>query len=103
MNRSLLVSLVFAAACAHPAATPIGNTVASNPTASTTALVVVMNGQEVWIGNDTIEAEDAPSRYLGALAGIKAGWAAANVVGALPPGSVGEIVTYDDHVALASP
>lgn len=67
------------------------------------AIAFVMNGQEVWIGNDEIEPADSPARFLGALASIKEAITNADLAHTVPAGSVGLLVTYGDVARLRVP
>ena len=62
----------------------------------TIAIAFVINGQEVWIGNDDIEAEDSPSRYLGILKSLKTALQEVPFATAGPAGSKGVLISYAD-------
>lgn len=66
------------------------------------ALAIVMNGWEIWIGNDVevpeVSKED-PSRYPGVLIGLRAALDKVNFANAGPPGSVGTVIIYADTVS----
>ena len=62
----------------------------------TIAVALVINGQEVWIGNDDIEAEDSPSRYLGILKNLKTALQEVPFATAGPAGSKGILISYAD-------
>ena len=60
------------------------------------AIAIVINGQEVWIGNDDIEPEDSPSRYLGILKNLKTALQEVPFATAGPGGSKGILISYAD-------
>ena len=60
------------------------------------AVALVINGQEVWIGNDDIEPEDSPSRYLGILKNLKTALQEVPFATAGPAGSKGILISYAD-------
>jgi hypothetical protein len=62
----------------------------------TIAVALVINGQEVWIGNDDIEPEDSPSRYLGILKSLKTALQEVPFATAGPAGSKGILISYAD-------
>lgn len=62
----------------------------------TIAVALVINGQEVWIGNDDIEPEDSPSRYLGILKNLKTALQEVPFATAGPAGSKGILISYAD-------
>jgi hypothetical protein len=64
------------------------------PSGQGIALALLVSGQEVWMGNDDLLDADDPSRYHGALKGIRAALGAKAMAG-YPPGSVGMILRYD--------
>ncbi len=70
-----------------------------NKGTETLALAIVMNGWEMWIGNDDYLPEDDPSRYPGVLNGLRTALDKVNFGNAGPPGSVGTIIVYDDSVS----
>jgi len=67
------------------------------PGGNSVALVVLMQGGEVWVGNDDIEPAGEPSQYRGALKAIRAAVAKTSMTG-FPAGSQGAVLTYDDKV-----
>ncbi len=69
----------------------------------TLALALVINGQEVWIGNDEITAEDAPDRHTGILKGLKQGLQSVPFATAGPEGSKGVLITYGDKPEIRVP
>jgi len=69
----------------------------------TLALALVINGQEVWIGNDEIEGEDSPYRHLGILKGLKQGLQSVPFATAGPAGSKGILITYEDKANIRVP
>ncbi len=66
----------------------------------TLALALVINGQEVWIGNDELTAEDAPDRHTGILKGLKQGLQSVPFATAGPAGSKGVLITYGDKAEI---
>jgi hypothetical protein len=62
----------------------------------TLAIAFVINGQEVWIGNDDIEPEESPSRYLGILKNLKTALQEVPFATAGPAGSKGILISYAD-------
>lgn len=62
----------------------------------TIAIALVINGQEVWIGNDDIEPEDSPSRYLGILKSLKTALQEVPFATFGPAGSKGILISYAD-------
>ena len=69
----------------------------------TIAIALVVEGGEVWMGNDDFESEDSPTRYLGALKGIKRGIDALDLAHRMPPGSLGMVITYDVRPSIKLP
>ncbi len=67
-----------------------------NSGGETIAVALVINGQEVWIGNDDIEPEDSPSRYLGILKNLKTALQEVPFATAGPAGSKGILISYAD-------
>ncbi len=68
----------------------------------TLALAIVMNGWEVWIGNDkeVKEVHDGDSDlFPGVLIGLRAALDKVNFATAGPPGSVGTVIIYSDSVS----
>ena len=69
----------------------------------TIAVAFVMNGQEVWIGNDEIEPEDSPARHLGILKNLKQALQTVPFATAGPPGSKGVLISYHDKAEVKVP
>lgn len=70
------------------------------------AVAIVMNGWEMWIGNDKeVPAihEDDPSRYPGVLIELRSALDKLNFKDAGPPGSLGMIITYGDKPVIRVP
>jgi len=65
------------------------------------ALAIVYNGQEVWLGNETFEADDG-ARFIGALPGVRA---AIDEIAAqrYPAGSQVALVAYATGAAIRLP
>jgi hypothetical protein len=97
-----LRALVVVAACSACGGASSNTTSTSSPTAKSdaqpAAVVVLLSGWEVFIGNDqAIPAED-PSRYLGHLTELDAAWPKLAALGA---GSTAELVVYADRAKVA--
>ena len=60
------------------------------------AIAIVMNGWEIWIGNDDILPEGDPSRFPGVLKSLEAALDKVSFKDAGPPGSLGVVITYAD-------
>lgn len=69
----------------------------------TIAVAFVMNGQEVWIGNDEIEGEDSPARHLGILKNLKQALQTVPFATAGPAGSKGVLISYHDKAEVKIP
>lgn len=67
------------------------------------AIAIVMNGWEIWIGNDKVLPEDDPSRYPGVLEAFEGALDKVNFKDAGPAGSVGTVITYADKAAVRIP
>jgi hypothetical protein len=66
----------------------------------TIAIAFVINGQEVWIGNDDIEAEESPARHLGILKNLKQALQTVQFSSAGPAGSKGVLISYGDKAEV---
>ncbi len=69
----------------------------------TIAVAFVINGQEVWIGNDEIEAEESPARHLGILKNLKQALQTVPFATAGPAGSKGVLISYGDKAEVKVP
>lgn len=69
----------------------------------TIAVAFVINGQEVWIGNDDYEAEESPARHLGILKNLKQALQTVPFASAGPAGSKGVLITYGDKAEVKVP
>jgi len=69
----------------------------------TIAVAFVFNGQEVWIGNDDIEPEESPARFLGILKNLKSALQTVPFATAGPPGSKGVLIVYGDKAEVRVP
>jgi hypothetical protein len=69
----------------------------------TIAIAIVVEGQEIWMGNDDFEAYDSPARYQGALKDIKRAIDALDLANTMPAGSLGTIITYDERPWIKLP
>jgi hypothetical protein len=67
------------------------------------AIAIVMNGWEIWIGNDKVLPEDDPSRYPGVLEAFEAALDKVDFKSAGPAGSMGTVITYADKAAVRIP
>jgi len=67
------------------------------------AIAIVMNGWEIWIGNDDVLPEGDPSRFPGVLKGFEAALDKVQFKDAGPPGSVGTVITYADNAVVRIP
>lgn len=67
------------------------------------ALAIVLHGQEVWMGNTSIEPPDSPAAYAGALASVRAAVEDLASSRQLPVGSQGALIRYADTVRLVHP
>lgn len=74
-----------------------------NQGSDTIAIALVINGSETWIGNDDIEPEESPSRYLGVLKGLKTALQNVPFATAGPAGSLGVLITYGDTAEVKLP
>lgn len=92
-TRSIALACVAVAACSAPARPPISN----QPVAGSrgVALAVVLNGWELFAGNDTLLPADDPSRYPGVLPALDAELTKLATV----PG-LATLIVYDDHATV---
>ncbi len=70
------------------------------------AIAIVMNGWEMWIGNDKEVPEireDDPSRYPGVLIELRTALDRLKFQESGPPGSLGMIITYGDRPVIRVP
>lgn len=67
------------------------------------AIAIVMNGWEIWIGNDKVVPEDDPSRYPGVLEALEGALEKVDFKNAGPPGSTGTVITYADKAVVRIP
>jgi len=63
----------------------------------------VLNGWEIWIGNDDVLPEDDPSRYPGVLKALASALDKVNFKDAGPAGSTGVVITYADKAIVRIP
>ncbi len=66
----------------------------------TIAVAFVINGQEVWIGNDDLEPEESPARHLGILKNLKQALQTVPFATAGPAGSKGVLISYGDKAEV---
>ena len=66
----------------------------------TVAIALVINGQEVWVGNDDIEDKDSPSLYPGILKDLKIALQNVPFATAGPTGSKGVLISYADKAEI---
>ena len=69
----------------------------------TWAVMFVVQGGEIYAGNDELIAEDDPSRYLGILKALEGALNAVDLAHELPRGSKVGIVTYDSAARIKAP
>lgn len=62
----------------------------------TVAIAIVLEGWEIWIGNDDLLPEDDPSRYPGVLKALEQALDRVNFKDAGPKGSKGMVIVYAD-------
>ena len=76
-----------------------------NQGTETLAVAIVMNGWELWIGNDKEAglAEDDPTRRQGVLIELRAALDKLSFKDAGPPGSLGMVITYGDRAVARVP
>ncbi len=74
-----------------------------NQGTETVAIAIVMNGWEVWIGNEDMVPEDDPSRYPGVLKSLESALDRLSFKDAGPPGSLGTVITYADKAVVRIP
>lgn len=67
------------------------------------AIAIVMNGWEMWIGNDTYRPRSDSTRERGALAAVQAAIDKVNLKAFAPQGSVGAVITYADSARIRVP
>ncbi|MBA3465441.1 MAG: VWA domain-containing protein [Deltaproteobacteria bacterium] len=81
----------------------VGEPVAAPPAAvKPVAVAIVMEGWEMWIGNDQLVDEAAPDSFQGALKPLKDAFARVSW-SSLPAGSRATVVTYTDHASVRHP
>ncbi len=69
----------------------------------TIAIALVINGQEIWIGNDDIVDKDSPDFHLGVLKGLKQALQSVSFGAAAPAGSLGILISYSDKPEIKIP
>jgi hypothetical protein len=69
----------------------------------TVAIAIVLEGWEIWIGNDDYIPEDDPSRYPGILKSLQQALDKVNFKEAGPKGSLGMVITYADRAIVRVP
>ena len=67
------------------------------------AIAIVMNGWEIWIGNDDVLPEGDPSRFPGVLKSLEAALDKVQFKDAGPAGSLGTVITYADSATVRIP
>ncbi|MBA3393003.1 MAG: FHA domain-containing protein [Deltaproteobacteria bacterium] len=68
----------------------------------TIAIALVINGQEIWIGNEEVET-DAASQYSGVLKNLTSAIDRLKLGEAGPPGSMGVIISYSTGAEIKVP
>ena len=110
---SSFVLAVLVVACSAPAKPAPVSDQARDPDPTTRAsdeltttkpisLGLVINGQEIWAGNEEVEADPA-AQYHGALDGLRAAITEAPPSGKLPAGSQAVVVTYATGAVVRLP
>lgn len=69
----------------------------------TVAIALVIEGWEIWIGNDDLLPEDDPSRYPGVLKALESALDTVVFKDIGPKGSKGVVITYGDKAVLRVP
>lgn len=69
----------------------------------TVAIALVIEGWEIWIGNDDLLPEDDPARYPGVLKALEQALDRINFKDAGPKGSKGVVITYGDKATVRIP
>jgi hypothetical protein len=64
------------------------------------AIALVMNGWEIWIGNDDVLPDGDPSRFPGVLKSLEAALDKVSFKDAGPSGSLGTVITYADSATI---
>lgn len=67
------------------------------------ALAIVVQGSEVWVGNDGVLPADDPSRFVGALAPMRKALGSGAFVTGAPAGSQAMLITYGDKATVKAP
>jgi FHA domain len=67
------------------------------------AMVIILEGWEIWIGNEDYVPEDDPSRYPGILKSLQQALDKVNFKEAGPKGSMGMVITYADKAVVRVP
>ena len=68
----------------------------------TVAIALVLNGQELWIGNEDVETDES-NKYPGILKGLKTALQTVPFASAGPNGSKGVFITYNNKVEVKVP
>ena len=68
----------------------------------TLAIALVINGQEIWIGNDDIETDEA-AKYTGVLKNLISAIDRLKLAEAGPPGSKGIVISYSTGAEVKTP
>lgn len=74
-----------------------------NKGTDTLAVAIVMQGWEMWIGNDTYRPKDDQTRTKGVLVPLAAALDKLGLKDAGPAGSVGMVITYADRAKIRVP
>ncbi|HEY0251994.1 MAG TPA: hypothetical protein VGC41_10730, partial [Kofleriaceae bacterium] len=75
---------------------------AYNEGKETIAIALVINGQEIWVGNDDVETDDI-AKYAGVLKSLAAEIDKLDFATNAPPGSQGMIVSYSQGAEVKAP
>ena len=74
-----------------------------NQGSDTLAVAIVMQGWEMWIGNDTYRSAKDPTRAAGMLTPLQAAIDKLDFKSVGPPGSVGTVIMYADKAVVRVP
>src|SRR6267142_400976 len=108
LQRCVLLGLL--AACGSPNATTLEPKVGNQgsavqpaaPAAKPVALAIVLEGWEMWVGNDRLEDIPDAENHQGVLRPFEEAFARVAVTG-FPAGSTATIVTYTDRASVRHP
>jgi hypothetical protein len=108
-SRCALLCLLVA--CGSPRAKPVepltgsqgsGSASQPQPVAKPVALAIVLEGWEMWVGNDQLPNIPEDERYMGALPGFQQELGRLSLAG-FPAGSMAAVVTYTETATVRRP